>query len=244
MTLPKTIAQRESPSTGPLAPARHEELEAFVRCAPWTQGLPESTLAAVMASASVRDFAPGEILCRQGDAPTHWFGIMHGLVRVDMLCADGEITSVTAGPVGTWFGEASLLVSERRIYETSALRRARIACIGAETFRRIHREDPLFNATIARMLAERLLYFMGMFADQRRVDIDRRIARILLTLVPRSEAPARTNIDITHDELAALAGVSRQRAGRALQTLQADGLIETAYSSVRILDVIELQSAC
>jgi len=161
-----------------------------------------------------------------------------------MLCADGNATSVTAAPVGTWFGEASLVIEQDWSYEISALRHARIACIGRDTFRKLFRENEAFNDVVSRMLARRLLLFIDMFADQRRADIDRRVARILVSLVPRASAGPAATIDITHDELATLAGVSRQRAGRALQALQAQGLLETAYSRVTIFDRGELQSAC
>jgi len=219
-------------------------LESFVRGSSWAHDVSEDTLDDLLAATSVRELTAGEVLCRQGEPATHWYGIMQGLLRQDTLCRDGTVTSLTAGPMGTWFGEATLLLHEARRYEISAMRDSRVACVGAAAFRRAFDESAGFNAAVSRSLSSRLDFYIDLFADQRRLDVERRVARILVTLVGHDRHGPRLQLDITQDELAGLAGVSRQRVSQALHELQSLGLLELAYSSITVLDLAGLGSGC
>ena len=223
---------------------RADAKQAFVRNSDWARDVCQGTLDNLLAATSVRELQAGEVLCRQGEPATHWYGIMHGLLRQDTLCEDGTVTSLTAGPMGIWVGEGALLLRQSRRYELSAMRDSRVACMGASAFEQAFAEDADFNAAISHLLSNHLHFYIELFADQRRLDVERRVARILVTLVGHSRHGPHLRIDITQDELAGLVGVSRQRVSQALHELKARSLLELSYAGVTVLDLAGLGSSC
>ena len=73
---------------------------------------------------------------------------------------------------------------------------------------------------------------------------DIRVARSLAALFNRVLYPGVGEVlRITQQELAYLAGLSRQRVNEALTTLQNQGLIAIEYGGVRVLNLNLLQSS-
>lgn len=218
-------------------------LQSFVRASAWAAGVRPDALNRLIEATTLRELEPGDVLCRQGERPTHWYGVVEGLLRMDVLCQDGAGVTLTAGPVGTWFGEAALTLGEPRIYEVSALRASRVACMSALAFFEALREDAEFNRAMLRSVSSRMHYFLELFARERGLDPDRRIAGILVTLAGNTPQGCAPQLDISQEELAQLAGVARQRVNQALRALQERGLIEVAYASVKVLDLHGLSAA-
>ena len=218
-------------------------LEAFVGGAAWCTGLCAKTRQRLLQATRLRRLDPGEVLCRQGEAPTHWYGIVEGLLRLDMLCRDGRLVALTAGPVGSWFGEASIVIGEPRIYEVSAMRPSAVACMDARVFRQALKDDCDFASAVLRLLGYRTRAFIELFARERGHSATRRVAAILASLVGQTRHGPLTRIDISQEELAQLAGLTRQRANQALRALQARGLVEVSYASVSVRDLARLAAA-
>lgn len=59
-------------------------------------------------------FAPGEVLCRQGEAGETFYVIQSGRVTVSVSGADGKVATVAELGPGAFFGEMSLLTGETR----------------------------------------------------------------------------------------------------------------------------------
>jgi CRP/FNR family cyclic AMP-dependent transcriptional regulator len=225
------ITLEPAPQTGRAA------LHAFIAASAWADGLRPGTLARLQEAAGWRDLAGGELLCRQGEPATHWYGIAAGLLRMDMLCEDGGIVTIAAGPVGEWVGEATLILQQPRRYEVTAMRASRVACIAGAVFLEVLEDDVQFNRAVLRTLSARVQYFIEHFAQARALDPERRIAAILVSLAgPSPQGGAPQVVEISQEELAQLAGVARQRANQALRSLQAQGLIELAYASITVLN--------
>jgi len=210
--------------------------ESFVRTSPWAAGLRPEVLRALVGSMTTRTLRPGDVLCVQGELPQHWFGIMDGLLRQDVFTRDGERISLAAGRIGTWLGEASLVLGQPRSYEISALRESRVACIGAQAFFDALRSDAAFNQAVLQLVSRRMQYFMELYMVQRGASPDERVARVLRSLVGEAAPGAHLHLAITQDELAQVAGISRQRAHKALHDLQERGLLEISYAAITLLE--------
>ncbi len=66
-----------------------------------------------------------------------------------------------------------------------------------------------------------------------------RLAAVLLLLCGQSRAPEETGaveIEISQDDLARMANLSRSSTGRILQAFEADGLVTGGYRQLRIAD--------
>jgi CRP/FNR family transcriptional regulator, cyclic AMP receptor protein len=218
-------------------------LRAFMQASPWAASLPPQTFERLLAAAVVRELQPGEVLCRQGGLPTHWYGVMRGLLRMDRLCEQGNLVSLAAAPMGTWFGEAMLVLREPRHYEVSSMRPSVVACVGASVFLDILDKDPQFNRAMLRMLSNRVRAVTDLIAQQRGLDPQRHIARILVSMVGQARHGPILRVDVSQEELAQLAGLARQRVNQALRSLQTRGLIETSYASIVVRDLHGLSEA-
>ena len=76
---------------------------------PWFKALPSGEAEALLAVATPRHLAAGEILFQQGEAassPTGgFFGVVSGLLKLSILHADGNEAILTIIEPGNWIGE-------------------------------------------------------------------------------------------------------------------------------------------
>ena len=214
------------------------ELSAFVRSSVWGRRLCERDLAMVLAAAREARFRKGESVVRLGDAASHWVGLIDGLVVQHVFGPDGKIGALTSAFAGVWFGEGTLMRRGRWQYDAIAQRETRAALIPIETFDWLTNSSLAFNQFIARLLNDRLSHYMGLLANERLTNAERRLAHVLASLFDPNLYPNRPSLlRIKQGDLALLAGLSRQRANAALRLLEVAELVAVERGGVRVLDV-------
>jgi len=217
-------------------------LEDMLALSPWTRELSADQLGRVRATILVREFAAGSAVSRKGDPASAWFGVIDGLVKIHSLSPSGKSVTFAGIPAGGWFGEGSVLKGERLKYDTLALRDSRVAHMPEATFRWLLDSSIPFNRFLLTQLNERLGQFIGMVEHDRLLDPDARVARSLAALFnPHLYPDTQPRIEISQEELGYLAGASRQRVNRALQVLEAAGLIKVDYGLVTVRDLSGLR---
>jgi CRP-like cAMP-binding protein len=218
--------------------ARPEELDAV----PWLSRLDAPDRRLAQSQMRVVEVATGELICRIGRAPSFWFGLLDGLLKMSNDSAQGMPITFTGVSPGGWFGEGTVLKMEPYRYNIEALRASQVAGIPVETFNLLLERSIGFNRFILQQLNERLGQFIGAREIDRLTDPDSRVARSLGALFhPVLYPGVGTLLKITQQELGYLVGLSRQRVNVALQTLQAAGLIRIDYGGVRVLDLERLR---
>ncbi len=206
--------------------------------APWTRELSEELRRRVTVETKLRRVAAHTYICRKGDPVTHWFGVIDGFVKVAIVSPEGKAISFIGISAGGWFGEGSLLKSEPRRYDAIALRRSVIAYMSRNTFMLLLDSSVGFNRFILTQLNERLGEFVGRFEHDRLLGPEARVAADLAALFnPRLYPGQQKTLPISQTELALLVGLSRQTVNRALQQLEAAGLLRVDYRGVTIIDV-------
>ncbi len=215
-----------------------QTLDDMLAVSRWARDLTPDQLARVRSTTLQRDFAAGAAVCRKGEPSAHWIGVVDGLVKINAFGDSGKSVTFAGVPAGSWIGEGSVLKRELRKYDVVALRAARVAFMPEATFHWLLDTSFAFNRFLLDQLNERLSFFIGMIEQERLLDPDARVARSLSSLFNRQLYPAaKPEVQISQEELGHLAGVSRQRANQALQTLEAAGLVRVTYGSITILDV-------
>ncbi|KLN52836.1 cyclic AMP receptor-like protein [Variovorax paradoxus] len=164
--------------------------------------------------------------------------MVEGMVKVDVLSADGRSTTLSGISDGGWLGEGSVLKSELRPYGVVALRDSRIALMPSETFHYLLTNNLTFCHFMIDQLNARLGQFIALAESYRMHDISSRVASCLAELFNPQLNP-RTNpvLQISQEEIGRLAGISRQIAHRALHELEDAGLLHIRYGSIDVLDV-------
>ena len=213
-------------------------LAAMLRASPWARALAPADIARVEAETRTRMCAAGMLVCRKGEAVESWIGVVDGLVKMANVSAEGKPTSFVGVGSGGWFGEGSLLKDEPRRYDIVALRDSAIAYMPRATFMWLLDTGMPFNRFLLTQLNERLGQFIGMVEHDRLLGPDARLARCLASMFnPHLYPGIGLALPISQEEIAQLAGLSRQRANQALQRLEQAGLLRIDYGGLTVIDL-------
>ena len=186
----------------------------------------------------VSDPQPGDYVCRVGRPVTYWFGVISGLLKMSSDNETGQTMTFTGVPPGGWFGEGTVLKRESYRYNIQPLRPSVVAGLPVEAFHWLIDHSLGFNRFIMNQLNERLGQFIAAREIDRLSNPEVKVARSLAALFNPVLFPGVGEmLRITQQELAYLAGLSRQRVNEALKALEALGLIRVVYGGLRILDL-------
>ena len=208
----------------------------------WFTQLDEPAQKQVRGDASERAVALGDSLGHHGERQHAWFGILEGLVKWAITARDGRTVTLGGQSVGSWFGEGTLIRNAPRQSDLIALRHSRVALIPFDTFDWLRHHRPSFNEFLLTQVNERLHWFMGNFAAHGLLDTDSQVARALVgmehpLLNPRGEC----HLQLSQEELANLAAVSRQSCNSALMRFKDAGLVRSEYGGIVVIDLPGLQ---
>ena len=184
----------------------------------------------------------GDYLCRIGRAPTYWFGVIDGLLKMSNDDSVSPPLTFTGVPPGAWFGEGTLLKHEPYRYNIQALRKSNVAGLPIATFHDLLETSLPFTRFVLGQLNERLGQFIAAREIDRLTDTNSRVARGLAAMFHPILYPGVGKLlRITQTELGYVVGLSRQRVNEALQALQTEGLIGIEYGGVRVIDLEALR---
>ena len=178
------------------------------------------------------------VIIHSGDCSNSLFYILSGSVAVIAEDSDGkEITLAYLNP-GDFVGEMGLFEESRR----SARIRAKTKCeLGEISYRRffaLSSKYPEFIFAVARQISMRLAHTSRKACDLAFLDVSGRVASALIDLCRQPDAQKKSNgiyIHITRQEIARLAGCSREMAGKILKDLASKGLISLCGKTIVIL---------
>jgi len=194
---------------------------------PWLQLLSADERAEVVPRIVVSDPQPGDYVCRIGRPVTYWFGVISGLLKMSSDNESGRTMTFLGVPPGGWFGEGTVLKRESYRYNIQPLRPSVVAGLPVETFHWLIDHSLGFNRFIMNQLNERLGQFIAAREVDRLSNPEIKVARHLAALFNPVLFPGVGEVlRITQQELAYLAGLSRQRVNEALRRLEQQQLIQ------------------
>lgn len=184
-----------------------------------------------------RTFLKGAYVCHRDDRLDHWTGVVDGLVKISAVSRGGKAMTFAGAAAGSWFGEGSVLKNEPRKYDLVALRDTRLAMMPRATFMWLFENSTGFNRFLVRQLNERMGQFIATIEHDRILHPKARVARNLSWFFnPVLYPKVGSSIEISQEELALLAGVSRQIVNRSLQELEEEGLLRTDHGRITVID--------
>lgn len=185
----------------------------------------------------VLQFPKKGIIIRSGETAESLYYLIKGSVTVSVLDEDDKEVVLTYLNAGDFIGEIGMFY---RVKHRVAFVRARTPCELAEV--KYDKLEQLFDGELKHIKAD-ILTAIGLQLSQRllkttrrvtqlaHMDVSGRIARILLDLCREPEAmshPEGTQLHISRQELGRMAGCSRETAGRILQQMADEGMIEVS----------------
>jgi len=194
-------------------------------------------LTPLAAKAFMRRFAPGQVVCTEGEPSDHLYVVRDGRVRVLMRSAHGDLVILSVLGPGDTLGELSIIDGEPRSASVEALTAAQLVALRAADVLAVLRADPDLLMAVAAQLAAMVRRLSGGTADLVFLDLPRRLAKLLLSEgQPASTGPPRVDMGMSQAGLAARLGVSRPALNRALGSLIRRGWIDHDGGSLLLTD--------
>jgi CRP/FNR family transcriptional regulator, cyclic AMP receptor protein len=205
-----------------------------LRRARWFASLPSVLQARIAELGTLRRFAAGECLLREGDRPRGMFGLVEGRTRHVVAAGEDQEVLMHVGGPGLWTGEYSMLSGERCIGSVIATEPTRALHLSAKHWQALVDEDPDWTVHCARLLAERFATAYRAYADAQALPRDEWVhARLqLLARVESGHGAPTPRIRMSQADLASMVGVSRQTLNAVLARLQRRGLVRVGFREI------------
>ena len=229
----------------PLGHAPRLSIGDYVDLWPFTKGLTDEHIDRLLREVNIRRYPPSAVVCQQGDPALHWVGVLHGAVKIEANCADGRTTTLATMTRGGWFGEGSVLKQDPRGWPFCAvtLLETDLAVMPAGLFHSLLDTSLPFSRFIIDQLNARLAQFIERCEHGRLHSAEQHIAHCIHEFSNRQLYPEHDDcLPLSQQELAHLAGVSRQVVNRVLRQLQRRGIVRVAYGSIALVDPAGLRS--
>jgi CRP/FNR family transcriptional regulator len=189
---------------------------------------------AFVAQASLARFPAAATVFEEGDLCSAFAILTRGRVRVFKIGETGrEITLYRFARSESCILTASCILSERQFPAIAAVEEAAEAFVVPHTvFQRWVDEYPPWRDYVFQLLSRRLASVMAVLDEVafRRMDV--RIAALLLRELP----PGASRVALTHQQIAAELGSSREVVSRILSDFADSGLVELMRGSIGVLD--------
>ncbi|MBX3598029.1 MAG: Crp/Fnr family transcriptional regulator [Rhizobiaceae bacterium] len=209
----------------------------IIQSAIWASELTTDEFERAARGITERRFDKGNYLFHRGDKVDYWHGVVTGLVKMSSVSQSGKAITFAGIGAGGWFGEGSVLKDEWRRYDLVAIRNTHALLMNRATFMWLYENSVGFNRFLVRQLNERLAQFIATTEYERLLDPKARVARQISWLGNPLLCPHVGNvIEITQDELALLATVSRPLVNRSLQELAQEGLLDFAHGAITVIN--------
>ena len=182
-------------------------------------------------------FVRRQALYHGGDPAQSVYRVRDGLVRIARMTPEGRVLTVRHVLPGDFFGEEAFVGGNREEL-AEALTATQIEAIDPALI------DHGDLVAITQSLSHQMQRQMDYGYHLQTGDLRQRVARYLLKLadtpLARRDASGRPMISATHELLAEGTASTRESVSKIITDLRAEGLIESGYRSITLVDRDEL----
>ena len=212
----------------------------FLSTVPLLSGIGATELSRFAEDAREKTFAKGAVILVADDPGDSLFIVRAGRVKVVLVGEDGREVILGMLGVGEHFGELSLIDSRPRSAHVIAVEESTLIVLRREDFRRRIEETPAVAWALMQELSRRLRRADEQIGSLVLLDVDGRIARLLLDASAESAGPTIER-RLTHQTIAQMIGASRETVSRAMRDFVSRGLITVVRRQIRISDRAALE---
>ena len=199
--------------------------------------LAEENRRAVLARCHRQRYPKGAFICHQGELGDSVHLIATGTVAIRVNGPGGDMITVDVMRPGNSFGEQALINDDAvRTATVVALERVETLRLTRDEFRQLWEEYPGASLVVAKMLEARLRATSQALFDALHLPARTRVMRRLAFLADIYAGHATQSIPLTQDDLASMAGTTRQTVNRILNQARQDGLVDLNRGRIVILD--------
>jgi CRP-like cAMP-binding protein len=203
-------------------------------------GLPPDDVRLVLSRSRRRRFRRGEVIFHEGDPADALHLIVTGRVAVRVSTPLGDAATLDVVGAGEVVGEQALLPPHGPRSATAiALEATETMALSASDFDALRTEHPSVDGVLLTLLARRNRSLAARLAEALYTSAETRVVRRLLDVASLYEVDGDhegTVVLLTQDDLAGLAGTTRETVNRVLRKEEERGSLDLARGRVTLRD--------
>lgn len=217
-----------------------DQLIKFLKTVPLFSELEETDLERIANVASVQKYHKDNIILIEEEVGTTMFIIMSGKVKISRISDDGREVILSILSEGDFFGEMSLLDGQTRSANVTAIEESELLMIRREDFLQMLYDYPQIAVNLLKELAQRIRKSDEQIKSLSLQDATGRVASTILRIAEDSGIFRKGVVEISNlplqQDLANMAGTSRETISRVIKSLCQDGLLKKEGNKIYILD--------
>jgi CRP/FNR family cyclic AMP-dependent transcriptional regulator len=208
---------------------------------------PQHLVTELLRDARAMALGRGEVLFTRGDPGDSCYLVRRGVIKASIASSSGEQRILTLYGRGAIVGELAMIDGLPRMVTAQAISDCQLAAISRAAFMACMAKYPDMSEALITILVGRLRRAGEEAAWAGLLPAKARVARALLRVagvLGQPVGPGRMSIDrsVTHADIAAMAGVSREVASRAIGAWKKTGAVSGDPHSAFVIDVGALQA--
>ncbi len=212
----------------------------FLLYVPIFSDLPEDTIAKIAQVGSTRTYKKDSIILMEDEVGGALFIIVKGKVKVTRTSNDGREVILNILTDSDIFGEMALLDGQTRSATVTAMEDSEIFIIQRNQFLEFLKEHPEISIALMQELSKRLRTADMQIKSLSLKDAEGKVATVILQLANDIGKIKQGIVEIDklplQQDLANMAGTSRETISRTLHSFAKKGLIELEGSKLRIFN--------
>lgn len=212
----------------------------FLLRVPIFSELSKETLDKIEKVGQRKKFNKGEIILLEDDAGTALFIIINGKVKVSRSSNDGKEVILTILNADDFFGEMAILDGQKRSATVSAIEPSELFVIQRDDFINLLYAHPEISIALLQELTRRLRNADMKIKSLSLKDAEGKVATVILQLADDIGKIKHGKVEIEklplQQDLANMAGTSRETISRTLHSFAKKGLVEMDGNKLIITD--------
>ena len=218
---------------------------AFLRQIGLFDGLSDRDLRELESVVRERSFRKNEVIFHAQEPGNALFVIKRGRVKISMDDRSGKETILRILEAGDFFGEMSLLDGEPRSATVSSLEPCQALILSRDQFLQFIPRHPQVVLKMLTALSRRLRKADEKISRLVFADAYEKVASVLLDIIEERKIPLNIGTEIplslTRQDLAELAGLSRETLTRVIADFQRAGLVRIEGRRVSVVNPAKLK---
>jgi CRP-like cAMP-binding protein len=179
--------------------------------------LPKTAIERLGSCLTTRKVRRGTTIFAKGDAGAELMGVLSGSVRISVPAADGREAVLNTIHKGEIFGEIALLDGRPRTADAIAMSDCELMIIERRDFIPLVRELPEVALQLIEILCARLRRTSEQVEDVMFLNLQTRLAKLVLRLADEAGGPLPRRIPVTQREMSQMIGMSRESINKQLR---------------------------
>lgn len=210
------------------------------------QGLSEEQLQLLYKLVTLRNYRPGDFVFTQGQPGDAVCFVVSGRVKIAVMAQDGREKIIKVMEPGHVFGEVVLFDGGPYPASAQAMDKCQVGVLRNEDLYALLRAHADLAISLLQLLARRLKMAQRQLQDLALKDVYTRVAQLVFELAESEgvQLPCgstQLTLRLTREEMAQLAGTSRETLTRMLGELRQQGILTVERNQVFIPNMAKLR---